>query len=85
MTTDDGYILTIFHITGNLASGAFKPDKGSVLIQHGNAQDAASWLGDYKEGKPMPLILAEKGYDVWMGNNRGTEYSRGNINGLTID
>ena len=46
--------------------------------------DAASWLGFY-ETKPMPLLLADEGYDVWMGNNRGTEFSRGNINGLTMD
>ena len=33
----------------------------------------------------MPLILADEGFDIWMGNTRGTLYSRGNINGLTID
>ena len=36
VTTDDGYILTTFHITGTIASGKFNPDKGSVLVQHGN-------------------------------------------------
>ena len=47
--------------------------------------DAARWIYDYKDNKPMPLILADHGYDIWMGNARGTEYSRGNVNGLTLD
>ena len=85
VTTEDGYILTLFHILGTVDGGAFKPDKGTVLIQHGALQDAAKWIDEYKFGKPMPLILADQGYDIWMGNNRGTEYSRGNTKGLTID
>ena len=32
VTTEDGYILTIFRITGTTASGDFTPTKGSVLI-----------------------------------------------------
>ena len=28
----------------------------------------------------MPFILASKGYDVWLGNNRGTKFSMRNEN-----
>ena len=47
VTTDDGYILTTFHITGN-ADGEFTPTKGSVLVQHGGTEDAALWVDYYR-------------------------------------
>ena len=31
VTTEDGYILTLFHVTGN-ADGEFTPSKAPVLI-----------------------------------------------------
>ena len=82
VTTDDGYILTTFHITGKVDSEPVKPldTLGSVVIQHGLFQDAASWLSNYEEpNKPFHLQLVDEGYDVWLGNNRGTEYSQGHM------
>ena len=62
VTTEDDYILTVFHITGTSEGGMFTPTKEPVLIQHGLKMDAASWIHDYSEtpfyytkGKPMPF------------------------------
>jgi len=81
VTTDDGYILTSFHITGKVGEEPVKPTEtlGSVVIQHGLNEDAARWITAYGENKPFHLQLVDSGYDVWLGNNRGTEYSQGHL------
>ena len=43
VTTDDGYILTTFHILGKTGEER-QATQGSVLIQHGDQQDGSSWL-----------------------------------------
>ena len=83
--TEDHYILTTFHVTGTKDGGRFTPTRESIFVQHSLAKDAASWLMSYrfpldlkyKAGKPMALQLADLGYDIFMGNNRGTPYSQG--------
>lgn len=47
---------------------------------HGATMDGSEWISpDYEGNAGLPGLLAEKGYDVWVGNNRGTPYSNNNI------
>ena len=73
--TEDGYILTTFHVTGNVNSGPFEPTMPPVLINHGDYDDGTGWLtanSSYARQHPFHLQLADAGYDVFIANNRGT-------------
>ena len=49
----------------------------------GTFMEASSWFIPFDQDVttknselPLPLLLFEEGYDVWLGNLRGTKYSR---------
>jgi len=75
--TSDGYILTIQRIPYGKSGKGTKPRK-PVLVQHGLLCSSAAWIVDIPE-KNLPYILADQGYDVWLGNVRGTLFGRKHV------
>ncbi len=71
--TPDGYILTLWRIPKKLTEKRRKYAQ-PVLLQHGVIDNAFSWL--FKSiNHNLATILVDQGYDVWLGNNRGSLHS----------
>ncbi|XVE84141.1 hypothetical protein DITRI_Ditri16bG0145900 [Diplodiscus trichospermus] len=78
--TQDGYILNMQRIPEGRAGGISRTGnkKQPILIQHGVLVDGMTWLLNSPE-QNLPMILADKGYDVWIANTRGTRFCRKHV------
>lgn len=70
--TEDGYILTVYRIRHKEYTDKDAP---VVFFQHGLLSCATTWIIHYPELAPA-FQMVRHGYDVWLGNNRGTTFSR---------
>ncbi|XP_020289869.1 lipase 3-like isoform X2 [Pseudomyrmex gracilis] len=72
VTTEDGYILALHRIPPAERSAR---NQRVVLIMHGLLGCSTDWIIT-GQNRSLAYLLSDNGYDVWLGNNRGTTNSK---------
>ena len=84
VTTVDGYILQMFRVRltatelAKLSPSLQANAKRPMLIQHGLFDDSTSMIQN--EQNSFGMYMIQKGFDVWLGNNRGSKFSTQHLN-----
>ncbi|KAJ5919894.1 hypothetical protein N7454_009729 [Penicillium verhagenii] len=84
--TTDGYLLGLHRLAYRRGEEDMRVNQGPgsinkkvVYLHHGLLMSSEVWVALTDEQRCLPFQLVEKGYDVWLGNNRGNKYAKKSI------